>query len=315
MGGFDAAPLLARLHSVEVGEVRESEPLSRHTTLHVGGPAAVMVFPERAEHVERVLSAAADCQVPILPLGRGSNLLVRDEGFPGLVLATERLSGFRMQDGDIEAWAGFTLGGLAVRTSRQGYGGLEWAAGVPGSVGGGVFMNAGAHGGQMSDHVVRVAFLPLTRDGNHWRLAESATPEILARDACGFAYRTSAFQHRPGVVLWADLHVDPGDPAESRRRLRTFQAERRARQPLSWPNCGSVFRNPPGDHAGRLVEAVGGKGRRLGQAQISDRHGNFIVNLGGATAADVLGLVDWARDAVLRTFGVELELEIRIVPP
>jgi UDP-N-acetylmuramate dehydrogenase len=190
---------------------------------------------------------------------------------------------------------------------------LEFAAGVPGSVGGGVFMNAGAHGGQMAEHVRKVGFLPL-RQGEERLFAASGELEVLGHEDCAFAYRESVFQHRPGVVLWAELALTSGDAEESRRRLREFQAERRARQPLAWPNCGSVFRNPPGDHAGRLVDAVGGKGRRIGRAQISERHGNFIVNLGGATASDVLNLIDWAREAVLRTFGIELELEIRVVP-
>lgn len=313
MTRFDAAPLAEHLHTVDVGEIRAEEPLSRHTTLHVGGPADAMVFPERSDQVLRLLAVCGELGVPVFPLGRGSNLLVRDEGIRGVVLATSRLSEFRLEDGHIEAGAGFTLGGLAVRTSRAGYVGLEFAAGVPGSVGGGVFMNAGAHGGQMAEHIRRVGFLPLSGTGGGPATAPVGI-EILEHDACAFAYRKSLFQTRPGVVVWAELFVPPGDPQESRLRLRQFQAERRAHQPLAWPNCGSVFRNPPGDHAGRLVEAVGGKGKQSGQAQISERHGNFIVNRGGATAADVLGLIEWAREAVMRSYGVELELEIRVVP-
>lgn len=313
MTDFETAPLIERLHSVDVGEIRPQEPLTRHTTLHVGGPADVMVFPDRPDRVERLLAVCAELDVPVFPLGRGSNLLVRDEGIRGVVLATDCLNGFRLEDGRAEAWAGFTLGGLAVRTSRAGYAGLEFAAGVPGSIGGGVFMNAGAHGGQMAEHVEHVGFLPLRADGDRLRVPSTGI-EVLDQEACEFSYRHSVFQRRPGVVLWAEFGLKLGDPEESRQRLRTFQAQRRARQPLAWPNCGSVFRNPPGDHAGRLVEAIGGKGRRVGQAQISERHGNFIVNLGGAKATDVLELIGWARERVLHEFGVELELEIRVVP-
>lgn len=313
MTNFDTTPLVERLHSVDVGEIRAGEPLMRHTTLHVGGPADVMVFPDRPDRVERLLAVCADLGVPVFPLGRGSNLLVQDEGIRGVVVATDRLNRFRLEDGRLEAWAGFTLGGLAVRTTRAGYAGLEFAAGVPGSIGGGVFMNAGAHGGQIAEHVENVGFLPLVSDGDGVRPSPSGI-EVLDHEACEFSYRHSVFQHRPGIILWALLRLEGGDPEESRQRLRAFQAERRARQPLAWPNCGSVFRNPPGDHAGRLVEAVGGKGRRAGQAQISERHGNFIVNLGGANATDVLALIGWARDRVLEEFGVELELEIRVVP-
>jgi UDP-N-acetylmuramate dehydrogenase len=177
-----------------------------------------------------------------------------------------------------------------------------------------VYMNAGAHGGELGRHVVRVGFLPLTpaKPGAPGGLVGEA--QVWAGPALGFAYRTSRFQSERGVILWAELEGEPGDPQVSRQRLRAFAAERRQRQPVAWPNCGSVFRNPPGHRAGALVEAVGGKGRRVGQAQISPKHANFIVNLGGARAQDVLALMDWAREQVWRAFGVELEPEVCVVP-
>lgn len=307
---WDPAPLLARLHTVDVGEVRVAEPMGRHTTLHVGGPADVFVVPERVEQVERLLDLCRRFEAPLVALGRGSNLVVRDSGIAGVVLHTGRLSALRLDDERIDAWAGMTLGGLATRSARSGLVGLEWCAGIPGSVGGGVYMNAGAHGGQMADHVTRVGFLPLAGVAP----APTGEMEILERDACGFAYRTSHFQSRPGVVLWVELQARRGDPAASGERLRAFRDHRKATQPLSWPNCGSVFRNPPGHSAGRLVESVGGKGRRVGNAAISEVHGNFIVNLGGARADDVLALIAWARDAVASRTGIELECEVRLIP-
>jgi len=307
---FDPAPLLDALHSVDVGEVRVAEAMGRHTTLHVGGPADVWVRPDRADRVERLLALCRRLEAPLLPLGRGSNLLVRDDGLPGVVMATDALTGFEMQGVRIRAWAGVTLGGLANRASRAGVTGFEWSAGIPGSVGGGVYMNAGAHGGSMEEHVEAVAFLALDDTTG----VPAAMPSMLGREACGFAYRTSRFQTEPGVILWADLRGERGDPGESRERLRAYRDHRRTTQPLSWPNCGSVFRNPPGMSAGRLVEAAGGKGRREGNASISEVHGNFIVNLGGARADDVLRLIDWAQEAVWQRFGVRLETEVRILP-
>lgn len=307
---WDPAPLLAALHSVDVGEVRVGEPMSRHTTLHVGGPADLLVLPSRLDQVERLLDLCRAHDAPLTPLGRGSNLLVRDGGLEGVVLATERLTGFALGEGGVTAWAGLTLGGLVNRALRAGRTGLEWSAGIPGSVGGGVFMNAGAHGGQMADHVRRVAFLPLAAPAP----SPGGEPEVLSAAECAFAYRTSRFQRRPGVVLWAELAAPAGDLVAARSRLAAFRDHRRRTQPQAWPNCGSVFRNPPGLSAGRLVEAAGGKGRQVGGARISDVHGNFIVNVGGARADDVLALIEWAREAVLRQSGVALELEVRVLP-
>jgi UDP-N-acetylmuramate dehydrogenase len=307
---FSPEPLLAAAHSVDVGEVRPSEPMARHTTLHVGGPADVMVVPARTAQVERLIALCHRFQAPLTVLGRGSNLLVRDSGLEGVVLLTERLAGLTIEDERIEAWAGVTLGGLANRSTRTGLTGLEWCAGIPGSVGGGVFMNAGAHGGQMADHVRRVAFLPLEGE----MPAPAGEPQTLSAADCGFAYRTSRFQSEPGVVLWAELQAEHGDAEAARDRLRRFRDQRKATQPLSWPNCGSVFRNPPGHSAGRLVEAVGGKGHRIGNAGISDVHGNFIVNYGGANAEDVLALIEWAQEAVYQHSGVVLETEVRVLP-
>lgn len=307
---FEPEPFLAAAHSMDVGEVRPNESMARHTTLHVGGAADVMVVPTRLAQVERLIELCLRFDTPLTVLGRGSNLLVRDSGLPGVALLTERLGVLGIEDQAIEAWAGVTLGGLANRSARAGLTGLEWCAGIPGSVGGGVFMNAGAHGGQMADHVRRVAFLPLAGP----MPAPAAEPTLIDAADCGFAYRTSRFQREPGVILWAELGAEHGDAQEARERLRRFREQRKATQPLSWPNCGSVFRNPQGGSAGRLVEAAGGKGHRIGYAGISDVHGNFIVNYGGARAEDVLALIEWAQEAVYRHSGVVLETEVRVLP-
>jgi UDP-N-acetylmuramate dehydrogenase len=288
-----------------VGEVRRAEPLSRHTTLHIGGPADLMVWPDSARGAGAVVALCADRGVPVLPLGRGSNLLVPDAGYRGVVLSTSRMAELVIDGGHVRAGAGLTLGGLGVRTVRAGLAGLEFATGIPGSVGGGLVMNAGAHGGELAPHVEAV-----------WAVGPGdAVPRRLDRAQCGFSYRHSVFQEGGVLVLEGEFRLEPGSRERGEALIRRFRDERRERQPQRWPNCGSVFKNPPGDHAGRLVERVGGKGRRCGAAQISEVHGNFIVNLGGATYADVLCLIHWAREAVRAQCGIDLELEVRVLAP
>ena len=283
-----------------LGELRADEPLARHVTLGVGGPARWFFRPaDRAALVAAMRLAPAD--VPILPLGRGSNLLPPDEGFPGLVLDMGELSALRVAGREIEAEAGVRMGRLARAAAEAGLAGLEFMATVPGDVGGGVAMNAGAFGQEVAD-TLQWAEVVL-RGGETRRLA--------AREL-DMGYRRARLPDG-ALVMAAGFALTSDAPEAIRERMRSMRQRRGATQPLAQPNCGSVFKNPDGDYAARLIEAAGLKGLCIGGARISEVHANFIVNEGGATSADVRALIARAQAEVAARFGVRLEPEVRIL--
>jgi UDP-N-acetylmuramate dehydrogenase len=241
-----------------------------------------------------------DAAVPWFVTGRGSNLLVRDGGIRGVVLSLERLNGIRFMGHRLTAEAGCSFVRVAVLAAQQGLGGLEFAGGIPGSVGGAVFMNAGAHGSDVSQ--VLEAVTVLTEKG----------PVRMTREQMGFAYRTSRLQKEPGIVMEAVFRLNPSDRAEITEKMRQYRLKRLTTQPLNLPCAGSVFRNPPGDYAARLIEAAGLKGMTVGGAQISPLHANFIVNTGHATANDILALIAYCQEVVREKFGIQLHAEVRI---
>ena len=294
-------PLLADLLAQGVTGVQGAVGLAELTTLKVGGPARVLVTAQRDADLAAVVAAARRHQVPFTVLGRGSNLLVADTGWPGIVVQLGR--GFRGVDARgprVRVGAAEPLPALAVRLADLGYDGFAWACSVPGTLGGAVRMNAGAHGADMSDHLVEVEVFRLS----------SATRELWPAALLGLAYRTSELPE-DAVVLTATLELAPGDPAQVRAQIDRIRAWRRAHQPLNEPNCGSVFTNPPGDSAGRLIDAAGCKGLRVGGAEVSHRHANFIVTRPGATATDVATVIARVIMAVSADAGVQLRPEVR----
>jgi UDP-N-acetylmuramate dehydrogenase len=282
-------------------EVVEHQPLGPWTTLGVGGAARWFVEPHAPAQLAVVLSTVGE-DVPLLVLGRGSNLLVADTGWDGLALRLG--AGFKWQRRDgttVEAGGGTSMPALAAWLATEGLAGLEFAAGIPATVGGSVRMNAGAHSGQTADSLVSVTIA--TRDAPEGREHDPAT--------LAFGYRHSALPPR-SVVTAARWALRADDPAAVRARLDEHRAYRRRTQPLRQRNCGSVFTNPPGDSAGRLVEAAGLKGTRVGGASVSEKHANFVVVEPGATAADVLALIRLVRARVAED-GPLLEPEVRHV--
>ena len=280
----------------------ENQPLGPWTTLGVGGAARWFAEPRTPSDLAAVLRDLGD--TPLLVLGRGSNMLVADTGWPGL--AVRLGAGFKWQrrSGDVvSAGGGTSMPALAAWLATEGLSGLEFAAGIPATVGGSVRMNAGAHGGQTADLLVSVT------------VASPACPEgeEVAPASLGFGYRRSSLPPG-GIVVAASWRLVPDDPAAIRARLDELRAWRRATQPLRQRNCGSVFTNPPGDSAGRLIEAAGLKGRSVGGATVSDKHANFIVvEPSKATAADVLALIREVRAEVAAAGGPLLEPEVRLV--
>ena len=287
-------------------DVREHEPIGRWTTLGVGGDARCVVEPRDDAELAVVLQAVAaydEAQVPLLVLGRGSNLLVGDHGWQGLVLRLG--AGFKWQrrDGsEVSAGGGLAMPALAAWAAAEGLSGLEFAAGIPASVGGSVRMNAGAHHGSTGDRLVDVQVASADRPAGR----RVAAAEL------GFGYRRSVLPPR-SVVTAARWTLEPADPAEIRRRLDELREWRRSTQPLRQRNCGSVFTNPAGGSAGRLVEAAGGKGLRRGGAEVSTKHANFIVVEPGTRACDVRALIADVRALVAGAGGPVLEPEVRLV--
>ena len=285
------------------GTVSEREPLARHTTLRIGGPAALFALPVDAADIAAALRWAAQAGAPWRVIGPGSNLLCPDEGFPGLVLDLGRAcDGISWEDGGrVEAGAGVHLARLLQASARRGLSGLEGVAGVPGTVGGALAMNAGTARGEFGA-VVESAEVLRPADGALLRLDAAAL---------AFRYRGSRIADEGLVAVSARLRLQPADPAEVRAALGALAARRRRTQPVHLPSAGSIWTNPPGDHAGRLIEACGCKGLRRGDAEVSPLHANFIVNVGRARAEDVLGLMREVRAAVRAGCGVHLHPELR----
>jgi UDP-N-acetylmuramate dehydrogenase len=295
-----APPWRAGVAAAVRGECTPDAAMAPRTSIRVGGPADLLVRPADAADLVTLLAACEAAGVPLLVLGGGANLLVADAGIRGVVVRLPVDLGEESADGDrLVLSAGAPVSRLVQRAQAAGLTGCEFAGGIPGTLGGAAAMNAGTRIGEMKDVVERVEVA--TASGLRWIPAAEL----------GFAYRTCRLP--PGsVVTRVAFRLRRGDLAASRSVLEADREHRRRTQPLHLPTWGSTFRNPPGDHAGRLIEAAGLKGHRIGNAMWSDLHANFVVNLGGATARDCLALVRLARERVRERFGVELELELRL---
>ncbi|MEJ2200076.1 MAG: UDP-N-acetylmuramate dehydrogenase [Desulfuromonadaceae bacterium] len=283
------------------GKLLAAEPMSRHTTWRVGGPADLFLEPADQDDLERVLRLLQQAGVPWLAVGSGSNLLVRDGGIRGAVIHLRRFRQLEMAgDGRIRAGGGLPLMTLIRETSAGGWAGLEGLAGIPGTVGGAVAMNAGAGGQEMAD-VVESAVV-----------VTAAGAELWSRERLQFAYRHSALS-RETILTSASMRFRPGEAAALGAVIRERLAARRSTQRVGGPNAGSVFKNPPGQSAWQLIAAAGMRGMAIGDAQIAEGHANFIVNRGRARARDILQLIEQVRERVREASGIELETEIRIV--
>jgi UDP-N-acetylmuramate dehydrogenase len=298
-----ADALVDALTDACVGEVAADASVAELTTLKVGGPARVLVTAERDEDLAAVGRLTAEHQVPVLVVGRGSNLLVADAGWPGVVVTLGR--GFRGLEVDGEtvvAGAAEPLPSLAARIAAAGFRGFAWASAVPGSLGGAVRMNAGAHGGEMADHLVSADLFRL----------RSGTRETWPVDTLGLRYRHSDLPS-DAIVVAATLRLEQGDADEVKDEIAEIRQWRRDHQPINSPNCGSVFTNPDGDSAGRLIDAAGAKSLRIGGAHVSEMHANFIVTEPGATASDVRALIRELRQRVLDQHGIVLRPEVQML--
>lgn len=303
------AELKEKFANAITGKVLFDEPLSAHTTIRVGGPADILAFPRSLEETQRLLRLADDARLPVFVFGWGSNLLVRDGGIRGLVInlssGLQEISRLEAQDGDrvqLKVGAGVKIPGLLEMMIKEGLTGLEFMAGIPATVGGALWMNAGTPEGEIGQVVHSVSYL-----------SKKGRLHTLLRKDCGFRYRHSEFPSG-AVLIEAVLNLHQGDPEQIRSAIEVKKGKRVDTQPLNLPNLGSVFKNPSKrQQAGRLIEDAGLKSIRVGQARISAKHGNFIVNEGQAKAKEVLALIGLVKDKVREKCHVRLETEVRVV--
>lgn len=285
-----------------VGEehVQENVSLAGYTTFRIGGPADVLVQAGEEEQLERVLAWCRESGRPWILLGRGSNVLVDDAGFRGTVILLDgTLAQIEVRGDQITAGAGASLARIARTALEHELTGVEYAAGIPGTLGGAVYMNAGAYGGEIGRTVSSVRYLD--REGIH---------EIGPEEA-GFEYRSSRFMRENAIVLGAEMTLQPGDRQAIMDRMQELAEQRKSKQPLEYPSAGSMFKRPEGFFAGKLIQDAGLAGYSVGGAQVSEKHCGFVINRGNATAEDVRELVRQVADRVEQTFGVRLEPEVR----
>ncbi|MBP1999224.1 UDP-N-acetylmuramate dehydrogenase [Paenibacillus shirakamiensis] len=294
---------ISKLSENEVGTILPNEPLSKYTTWKIGGPADAVVIPHNQEQLQHLITQLHEEQIPWMIVGKGSNMLVSDKGIRGVVIKFgKELEATEFRETEVEAGGGASFVSLSILASKKGLTGLEFASGIPGTVGGAVYMNAGAHGSDVS-RIFKSAEIVLN------------TGELVTYgpEQMEFAYRHSILHERSGIVTKAIFELTQGAREEISSSMAAFKERRRNTQPLQMPCAGSVFRNPTGDHAARLIEAAGLKGTHQGGAQVSEMHANFIVNTGQATAEDVLTLMKHIQSTVTSKFGVDLVPEVFLV--
>ena len=281
-------------------ELLERESMSRHTTFRVGGPVSLMALPRTTEQAVQAVRAATEEGITPFFLGNGSNLLVPDGGVDAFVIKMAGLNEITVEGDRITAQSGVLLSRLAVTARDHGLTGLEFAHGIPGSLGGAVTMNAGAYDGEMAQVVTSVTYL--TADG-----------QVETTNQFDFSYRHSAFSDGTRMILSATMQLQPGDPAAIRARMEELMERRKSKQPLEWPSAGSTFKRPEGYFAAALIDQCGLKGLTVGGAQVSEKHAGFVINKGGATCADILELMEQVKRRVREQTGVTLEPEVKLL--
>lgn len=284
-------------------ELLINEPMSRHTSFRIGGPADVIAQPKNEQELQALLRKAQNANIPITIIGNGSNLLVRDKGIRGLVIKLgNMLDEIKISNTTITFGSGISLAKAAKKSASLGLSGMEFAVGIPGSIGGAVYMNAGAYGGEMAHIVSSVRIMDLF--GN--------VKDIMAKDL-DFSYRHTSLQKSDSFITSVTVKLQNGDIQDINAKMADFSNKRISKQPLDLPSAGSMFKRPPGYFAGTLIDETGLKGYTVGGAQVSTKHAGFIVNIGGATAADVLQLIRDVQNKVFAVHGVHLETEVLVL--
>jgi UDP-N-acetylmuramate dehydrogenase len=296
--------IMQELNAANVGKVSLNEPLANHTTIKIGGPADLFIEPNSIDGLIKTVELIKENGINWRAIGRGSNLLVSDQGIEGAVIKLGAgLDTLTIDGTSVTVGGGYPIVKLAMVTSKQGLSGFQFASGIPGSIGGAVYMNAGAHGSDISKVLTRAKIL--FADG---------TIEWLTTEEMQFSYRTSILQKvRPGICIEAEFELQAGKKDEIVAEMQKNKNYRKDTQPWNYPCAGSIFRNPLPNYAGQLIEAAGLKGYSIGGAQISEMHGNFIVNAGNAKAQDVLDLIEYVKNKIREQHKVEMETEVEII--
>lgn len=299
--------------SIDKSRILKDEPMRLHTSFRIGGPADALVLVNNESELGAVLEAVSECEAEHMLIGNGSNLLVSDEGYPGVAI---KLAGdFEAIEQDAEDPCRVRVGAAKLMSSvsafltERGLSGFEFASGIPGSIGGAVFMNAGAYGGEMKDVVETVRAMPCHHeksDGYH-------AVRTFTNAEMDFGYRHSRAEAEDLLILSAVLRLTPGDPAEIAARVAELQSKRNSRQPVNYPSAGSTFKRPAGGYAAALIEQSGLKGYRVGGAEVSEKHSGFVINVGGASCEDVLAVMRHIREKVYEDSGIMLEPEVRLI--
>ena len=282
-------------------KIIEKEPMKNHTTFKIGGVADKFCEAECIEDIIFAIKHAKENNIPLFVMGNGSNLLVSDKGIRGLVLKiSDRFSKYEISGDTIKAESGILLSTLSKAAQKNGLAGMEFASGIPGALGGAIYMNAGAYGGEMQDIVKSVTYL---KDGEIRKI----------EGGFGFGYRKSIFADNGAIILEAEIKLKEGNPDEIKAKMEELKKRRVEKQPLSMASAGSTFKRPEGHFAGKLIEDAGLKGYTVGGAAVSEKHAGFIINKGSATAEDVIMLIEYIKKTVKEKFGVELETEVKMV--
>lgn len=283
-------------------QIKIKEPMKRHTTFGIGGPADCFLIPETTEELQRIIKEAFQEKLPLFILGGGANLLVRDKGIRGIVIYTGRLQKIEKEGNFLHVTAGIPTIRVAKAAAGYGLSGLEFAGGIPGSIGGAVYMNAGAYGGEMSQVVSTVI-----------SYNEQGDRKVRDKESIGYSYRNSLFMKNKEVITEITLELVPGNEWEIQKRMEDFNARRREKQPLDKKSAGSTFKRPEGHFVGQMIESLQMKGVSVGDAQISTKHAGFLINSGNASFDDMVTLIEEVQKRVKAAYGVELKTEVQIV--
>lgn len=294
---------IEKLKAVMAAEnIKENEPMKNHTSFQVGGPADLFLRPQSREELQAALEICKESEKAFYIMGNGSNLIVRDKGYGGIIINTKALNQVKSQGTSLIAEPGISLKDLANIALEKKLTGLEFASGIPGSLGGAVTMNAGAYDGEMKQVIKSITVI-----------SEEGDLKTIPAEACLFGYRSSILQDHHWVLVSVELTLKKGDEQAIAAKMRELNSQRQTKQPLEYPSAGSTFRRPEGYYAGKLVQDAGFKGYAIGGAQVSEKHSGFVINKGGATAADILNLIGAIQAGVKAQFGVDLKTEVIVI--